>query len=209
MDASSATARAKYPCLACGAITLDCDGAVCSGDICTACGWEHDAECQASPDKRISPNYVSFNDHKRIVREFGANIAAQVNRAGGPKVTDLATMSPDALAELNRTRPWAVERGNTVLLANEPLVWMFHTEGTRSVFPSGVWRDRAKAQDWIAQMGASGILSAYVLDESANESNVRLGLLKLSEPRKTTPEFIRSFTTAVDHHHFEHGELKA
>lgn len=89
------------------------------------------------------------------------------------------------------------------------VVWMFHAEGNRSVFPSGVWRDRSKAQCWISEMQASGILSAYVLDESAHESNVRLGLLKLSEPRRTTPEFIRTFTTAVDHYHFEHGELKA
>ena len=84
-------------------------------------------------------------------------------------------------------------------------MWLFHAEGNPATFPSGVWGDRTRAEEWITRMRASGTLSAYVVGESAYDSNVRLGLLKLSEARRSTQEFMRTFSTAVDHRHFEHG----
>lgn len=88
-------------------------------------------------------------------------------------------------------------------LAGERLVWVFSPVDSSNRFPSGVWSTRAAAEKWITSVDARGVLSAYVLDESAWNSNVRLGMLKLTEPRRETSEFKRCFTSAVDHYHYE------
>lgn len=94
-------------------------------------------------------------------------------------------------------------------IANEKLVWIFHSDDAKSVHPCGVWTSREKAEAWIKRVDAAGILSAYVLDESAYDSNVRLDLLKLTKPERLTPEFHRRFTTAVDHEHYHRGETES
>ncbi len=86
-------------------------------------------------------------------------------------------------------------------LDGERVVWVFTPADSAACFPAGVWSTKEKATQWIRDVGAAGCLSAYILDESAYESNVRLGLLKVVEPAKITPEFKRRFTTAVDHSH--------
>jgi hypothetical protein len=68
-----------------------------------------------------------------------------------------------------------------------------------------VWSSRANAEHWIARLGASGTLSAYVLNESAYDSNVTAGRLKADGPERRTPEFIREFTTPIDHSHYTDG----
>ena len=80
---------------------------------------------------------------------------------------------------------------------------MFHSLDAKSVFPTGIWASRENAEAWIRKMNAAGTLSAYVLDESAYDSNVRLGHLKLTKPEREAIEFQRKFTTAVDHYHYE------
>ena len=80
------------------------------------------------------------------------------------------------------------------------LVWVFQRTGGH--FPSGVWSSKENAERWIQQAGAAGTLSAYVLDESAYDSNVRLELLKIDNPERLTREFRRDFTTAIDHDHY-------
>jgi hypothetical protein len=87
-------------------------------------------------------------------------------------------------------------------LAPERVVWVFSPIESGTRFPTGVWSTKAKAREWIAECGAKGCLSAYVLDESAYESNVRLGLLNASSESRTTPEFKRVFTTAIEHEHY-------
>jgi hypothetical protein len=69
-----------------------------------------------------------------------------------------------------------------------------------------VWSSREGAEAWIKRVGAVGMLSAYVLDESAYDSNVRLGMLKLTKPERSTVEFQRRFTSAVEHEHVQRSE---
>jgi hypothetical protein len=91
-------------------------------------------------------------------------------------------------------------------LASEHLVWVFQSSDATSGHPSGVWSSRERAEAWIKRVGAAGMLSAYVLDESAYDSNVRLGMLKLTNPERSTVEFQRRFTSAVEHEHVERME---
>ena len=83
-------------------------------------------------------------------------------------------------------------------------IWVFNSDQAASVFPCGVWSSRERAEQWIAQVGASGTLSAYILDESAYDSNVRLGQLRLDlgKQDRYAVEYERTFTTAIDHSHF-------
>lgn len=83
----------------------------------------------------------------------------------------------------------------------EPLVWLFHADGAKGVFPSGVWSDLGAAESWVRSNNATGILSAYVMNESAAASNRRLGLLKSDRHHKRED----LFTTAVDHRHYQQG----
>jgi hypothetical protein len=85
----------------------------------------------------------------------------------------------------------------------ERLVWVFTPASAASKFPTGVWTSREAAEAWIRSVDARGVLSAYTLDESAWDGNVRLGLLKLSKPERSEAKFKRTFTTAVDHFHYE------
>ena len=85
----------------------------------------------------------------------------------------------------------------------ERLVWVFHSDDVKNQFPTGVWSDRRLAEEWIRKVGATGILSAYVLNESAYDSNVRLGLLDVEKQGRRDIGFMRQFTTAVDHVHFD------
>lgn len=92
------------------------------------------------------------------------------------------------------------------LLKSEHVVCMFHSLDVKSVFPTGIWASRKKAEAWIKKLNAADALSAYTPDESAHDSNVRLGHLKLTKPEPGTIEFQRKFTTAVDHHHYERAK---
>jgi hypothetical protein len=89
--------------------------------------------------------------------------------------------------------------------ASEPrMMWVFNHAQGGAGFSCGVCSSRERAERWIADVGAAGTLSAYIVDESAYDSAVRLGRLRLDlgkRPRDT-PEFKRSFTTAVDHFHY-------
>jgi hypothetical protein len=91
-------------------------------------------------------------------------------------------------------------------LASEHFVWVFQSSDATSGHPSGVWSWREWAEAWIKRVGAVGMLSAYVLDESAYDSNVRLGMLKLTKPERSTSDFQRRFTSAVGHEHYPRVE---
>jgi len=84
----------------------------------------------------------------------------------------------------------------------ERVVWLFSPVDAPSRFPAGIWTTREAAEAWIASVDARGVLSAYTLDESAWDANVRLGLLKLSSDERSTSRFKRQFTTALDHYHY-------
>lgn len=85
---------------------------------------------------------------------------------------------------------------------------MFTDTRMAKAFPTGVWPTRESAEAWIRRVQAEGVLSAYVLGESAYESNVRLGMLKLDlgKQDRKAPEFERVFTTAVEHFHYGPSE---
>lgn len=86
-------------------------------------------------------------------------------------------------------------------------MWVFNPVDSPSRFPAGIWTSRAAAEEWIRSVGARGVLSAYTLDESAWDANVRLGLLRLSEPERSEAAFKRKFTTAVDHYHYNGPDM--
>lgn len=92
-------------------------------------------------------------------------------------------------------------------LKDERIVWVFNPVDSPSRFPAGIWTSRAAAEEWIRSVDARGVLSAYTLDESAWDANVRLGLLKLSEPERSEAAFKRKFTTAVDHYHYNGPDM--
>lgn len=189
MDGPATQTDAAFPCLACGAMSLESDAAVLLNQLCLVCGWEHDADGHRLPDERVAPNYVSLNRHKQVVRDFGSDIARQVNRVMGLSLDDVSVTPCTSSSR---------HRGPRVAL-----VWTFHAEASR--FPSGVWTSKSQAEQWIAEVSASGLLSAYALNESAWDANVRLGALKAESPARHTAEFKRKFTTPIDHFHYHDG----
>jgi hypothetical protein len=83
-------------------------------------------------------------------------------------------------------------------------VWVFN--GTRSTFPSGVFKSKRLAEDWIRKHSLTGTLTQYPLDvgmyEFANASR-----FSPKKPRHTTSEFIGQFSGGgLDHFHFEGGK---
>jgi hypothetical protein len=90
------------------------------------------------------------------------------------------------------------------------LVWVFNTNETRSPFPCGVWSSKTAAEQWITKVGAVGTLSAYVLDEPAYETCLRLGHFgKPPVSECVGQEFQRNFTTAIDHYHYRSPDDEA
>jgi hypothetical protein len=87
-------------------------------------------------------------------------------------------------------------------------IWVFTPYGR--YFPAGIWTTRDAAEKWISEVSADGMLSVYILDESAYESNVRFGHLRLDLGKldRRSAECKRTFTTAVDHFHYEQGRIE-
>jgi hypothetical protein len=87
-------------------------------------------------------------------------------------------------------------------------LWVFTPNGR--CFPAGIWTSREAADKWISEVGADGVLSVYILNESAYESNVRFEHLRLDLGKldRRSAEYKRTFTTAVDHFHYEGGRAE-
>ncbi len=79
-------------------------------------------------------------------------------------------------------------------------VYVFTPKG--ATYPAGIWNTESEAGTWIVTHGAVGMLSKYAVGLSAHQAVVDLGLLRLDRPERETVEFIRNFTSAVDHWHF-------
>ncbi|MFN0011364.1 MAG: CPCC family cysteine-rich protein [Phycisphaerales bacterium] len=202
--------KKRFRCECCGGFTLD---SVDCCDICPECGWEDWYESHDAPDQVVRPNYISLNVARSLVQRFGVGAAASANGSHGIAVGDIERMSPDEIAKLPRMSekcrlaqlrpPTADEQPRYDWRSSSGLVWVFNAAET--AFPCGVWQTKTLAEKWIASVGASGTLSAYALDESAWDSNVRLGHLRLERPERSTLDFKRRFTTAVTHFHYEGG----
>lgn len=108
-------------------------------------------------------------------------------------------------SEVMPTSPSQNESIRCESIADTDLAWAFTSSEGRAVYPCGIWMDRSKAEQWIESVGASGTLSAYLVDESAYDSNVRLARLRVEQPERRSPEFKRRYTTAIDHAHYENG----
>jgi hypothetical protein len=83
-------------------------------------------------------------------------------------------------------------------------VWVF--DGARSQFPSGVFRQRATAEEWISRQKLTGTLTLYPLDVGVYEWAVERGYFKPRREDQRAPEFIERFSSASqEHYHYENG----
>ncbi len=83
-------------------------------------------------------------------------------------------------------------------------MWVFHGNGGR--FTSGVYSSRERAEDWIAQHGLSGMLTAYPLDQGVYDWATLHGTFRVKRDEHRPPDFIGTFSSAYQEHaHYEHG----
>lgn len=85
-------------------------------------------------------------------------------------------------------------------------IWIFSGAGGR--FPSGVFRDKRLAMNWIRERSLTGVLTLYPVDVGTYEWAIANGHFHVSKSAQSTPEFIQMFSSAnQDHVHFEDGKL--
>jgi len=83
-------------------------------------------------------------------------------------------------------------------------VWVF--DGNNSHFPSGIFRNKDTAIEYIKKYKLSGTLTEYPLGISVYDWLIQEGRWHPKKPHESTPEFIGRFTDArQDHYHFENG----
>jgi hypothetical protein len=83
-------------------------------------------------------------------------------------------------------------------------VWVFN--GTKADFPSGVFRTRERAEEWIHQNALTGTLTWYPLDEGTYDWAVRKGAFTPKRDDQRSATFIQAFTAgAQQHFHYEKG----
>ncbi|NDV66711.1 hypothetical protein [Bacteroides sp. 224] len=84
-------------------------------------------------------------------------------------------------------------------------IWIFKGEGA-SPFPSGVFSEKEKADNWIKNNKLSGVLIEYPLDISLYEWAISSGLFTPKNELQETPKFIQNFTCAsTNHFHYIDG----
>jgi hypothetical protein len=83
-------------------------------------------------------------------------------------------------------------------------IWIF--TGVKAQFPSGVFTERAKAEDWIRRHGLNGTLTAYPVDIGTYDWAVSAGHFSPKRDDQRSAEFIQRFSSATqEHYHYEHG----
>jgi hypothetical protein len=84
-------------------------------------------------------------------------------------------------------------------------VWVFN--GARSTFPSGVFKNKGMADDWIRKHSLTGTLTQYPLDVGMYEFAIEASRFSPKKPHHTTSEFIGQFSGGgLDHFHYEDGK---
>ncbi len=84
-------------------------------------------------------------------------------------------------------------------------VWVF--DGARSRFPSGVFRQRATAEEWIRKHKLTGTLTLYPLDVGVYEWAIERGFFQPRREDQRAPDFIQRFSSASqEHYHYENGQ---
>ena len=85
------------------------------------------------------------------------------------------------------------------------VVWVFN--GARNKFPSAVFADLSKAQDWIRRNKLTGTLTAYPIDQGIYEWAINKGYFRPRGEDQKTASFIGNFSSASqEHYHYENGE---
>lgn len=96
-----------------------------------------------------------------------------------------------------------IEKKDTI--KSESVVWVFN--GGRNPFPSGVFTDKALAEDWIRKNKLTGTLTAYPLNQSVYDWVIEKGYFTPTKDHQKTSFFIGNFSSAYqDHDHYEDGE---
>ncbi len=75
------------------------------------------------------------------------------------------------------------------------MVWAF--SGNRNHFPSAVFTEPSKVEEWIKQHGLEGTLTAYPLDIGVYEWAVRRGIFKSTRAEHSSGEFIANCSSAA------------
>ena len=84
-------------------------------------------------------------------------------------------------------------------------VWVFNGNETTG-FPSGVFANKASAENWIANHRLSGTLTRYPIGFGVYDLMVSEGLFQPRDERHETSEFIGSFSSAhQEHYHYREG----
>lgn len=83
-------------------------------------------------------------------------------------------------------------------------VWVF--TGPRAQFPSGIFSEREKAEQWIRQHRLNGTLTAYPMDVGVYDWAVSAGLFTAHRDDQRSSDFIQRFSSASqEHYHYENG----
>ena len=89
-------------------------------------------------------------------------------------------------------------------ISNEFTCWVF--TGNGAAFPSGVFRSREAAHEWIQKNQLSGILTGYPADQGVYDWAVAKGYFKPKKPAHTSSAFIGAFSDASQpHYHYVDG----
>ena len=87
---------------------------------------------------------------------------------------------------------------------SDDIVWVFNGDG--ATFPSGVFRKKDAATEWIKKNALTGVLTAYPLDEGTLDWAIKGGTFVVKSEKQRSAEFIQKFTSGAQIHiHFEHG----
>lgn len=90
-------------------------------------------------------------------------------------------------------------------MSSEPeyeTVWVFN--GVRNHFPSGVFRSRRQAEDWISRHALVGTLTEYPLGMGVYEWAILSGAFVPKKEHHHSPDFIGNFSSAAQEHvHYE------
>lgn len=83
-------------------------------------------------------------------------------------------------------------------------VWIFCGAGAR--LPSGAFRSRSSAEEWIHRHRLTGVLTKYPLDEGAYDWAVREGFFQPKRAEHSSATFVQGFSSASqEHYHYLDG----
>ena len=86
-------------------------------------------------------------------------------------------------------------------------IWIFHGAGGR--FTSGVFTDKAIAEEWITKNILTGVLTKYPINTSVYDWAISKSFFEPKKEEHKSAKFIQKFTSASqEHYHYEDGVLE-